>query len=124
MDLSTEIARLKKRSEETMAQLYKADALAKSASCAMRTAPIAKDYIEAMITGFEPLTGDRKFSEDNAIIAGFGRFHGRVAILGQKKEHDTETRLKHNFGMARQKATWKPFVLWNLLTALTCPLSL
>ncbi|MGB1360938.1 MAG: acetyl-CoA carboxylase carboxyltransferase subunit alpha [Alphaproteobacteria bacterium] len=60
------------------------------------------DYVNEMIEDFTPLSGDRKFSEDKALIAGFGRFRGRtVAIMGQEKGHDTESRMKHNFGSAR-----------------------
>ncbi len=49
-----------------------------------------------------PLAGDRKFGEDEAMVGGFGRFHGEsVCVLGHEKGSDTESRLKHNFGMAR-----------------------
>ncbi|KAF0223515.1 MAG: acetyl-CoA carboxylase carboxyl transferase subunit [Rhodospirillaceae bacterium] len=64
--------------------------------------PHALDYIRALITDFTPLAGDRCFGEDNAIIGGLGRFRGQsVMVLGNEKGHDTETRLKHNFGMAK-----------------------
>jgi len=64
--------------------------------------PHLLDYIDEMITDFIPLSGDRKFSEDKALIAGFGRFRGRsVAIIGQEKGHDTDSRMLHNFGSAR-----------------------
>ncbi|MFA6021845.1 MAG: acetyl-CoA carboxylase carboxyltransferase subunit alpha [Rhodospirillales bacterium] len=64
--------------------------------------PHALDYIRALNTDFTPLAGDRCFGEDNAIIGGLGRFRGQsVMVLGHEKGHDTETRLKHNFGMAK-----------------------
>jgi len=64
--------------------------------------PHLLDYVNEMITDFTPLSGDRKFSEDKALIAGFGRFRGRsVAIIGQEKGHDTDSRMLHNFGSAR-----------------------
>ena len=64
--------------------------------------PHAKHYISRLITDFEPLAGDRKFGEDMAIVAGLGRFRGDpVAVLGQEKGEDTQTRVLHNFGMAR-----------------------
>ncbi|MGA2891788.1 MAG: acetyl-CoA carboxylase carboxyltransferase subunit alpha [Xanthobacteraceae bacterium] len=64
--------------------------------------PHCLDYIAALITDFVPLAGDRKFGEDPAIIGGFGRFRGdSVCIIGHEKGSDTESRLKHNFGMAR-----------------------
>ena len=60
------------------------------------------DYSRELITEFTPLAGDRKFGEDEAILAGFGRFRGEaVAIIGQEKGSTTETRVRHNFGMAR-----------------------
>lgn len=64
--------------------------------------PHALDYIRALVTDFTPLAGDRCFGEDNAIVGGLGRFRGQsVMVLGHEKGHDTETRLKHNFGMAK-----------------------
>jgi acetyl-CoA carboxylase carboxyl transferase subunit alpha len=60
------------------------------------------DYISALIADFVPLAGDRKHGEDEAIVGGFGRFHGEsVCVIGQEKGSDTDGRLKHNFGMAR-----------------------
>ena len=64
--------------------------------------PHCLNYVEALFTEFTPLAGDRAFGEDAAVIAGFGRFRGEaVCVLGQEKGSDTETRLRHNFGMAR-----------------------
>jgi acetyl-CoA carboxylase carboxyl transferase subunit alpha len=49
-----------------------------------------------------PLAGDRKFAEDEAIVGGLGRFRGRgVVVIGQEKGADTQSRLKHNWGMAK-----------------------
>ena len=59
-------------------------------------------YISSLVEEFTPLAGDRAFAEDEAIIGGLGRFRGRsVMIIGHEKGHDTESRLKHNFGMAK-----------------------
>lgn len=59
-------------------------------------------YISALVEDFTPLAGDRAFADDQAIIGGLGRFRGRsVMVLGHEKGHDTESRLKHNFGMAK-----------------------
>jgi acetyl-CoA carboxylase carboxyl transferase subunit alpha len=64
--------------------------------------PHFSDYVKGLITEWTPLAGDRKYAEDSAIQAGFGRFQGQsVAVLGQEKGSTTETRLKHNFGMAK-----------------------
>ena len=64
--------------------------------------PHCLDYISALITDFVPLAGDRKHGEDAAIVGGFGRFGGEsICVIGHEKGADTDTRLKHNFGMAR-----------------------
>jgi acetyl-CoA carboxylase carboxyl transferase subunit alpha len=64
--------------------------------------PHALDYIKALIEDFTPLAGDRCFGEDQAIVGGLGRFNGQsVVVLGNEKGHDTESRLRHNFGMAK-----------------------
>ena len=64
--------------------------------------PKAMDYIAALISDFTPLAGDRAFADDAAVLVGLGRFRGRsVVVLGTEKGADTESRVKHNFGMAR-----------------------
>ena len=60
------------------------------------------DYIDALVEDFTPMAGDRAYAEDLALLGGLGRFRGySVMILGHEKGADTDTRLKHNFGMAR-----------------------
>jgi acetyl-CoA carboxylase carboxyl transferase subunit alpha len=64
--------------------------------------PHCLDYVATLIEDFVPLAGDRKHGEDAAIVAGFGRFRGEsICVIGHEKGADTDTRLKHNFGMAR-----------------------
>ena len=64
--------------------------------------PHALDYIKGMIENFMPLAGDRLYAEDHAIIGGLGRFKGQsVVVIGIERGSDLDTRLKHNFGMAR-----------------------
>ena len=64
--------------------------------------PHCLDYVSGLITEFVPLAGDRKHGEDAAIVGGFGRFRGEsICVIGHEKGADTDTRLKHNFGMAR-----------------------
>jgi acetyl-CoA carboxylase carboxyl transferase subunit alpha len=73
------------------------------------------DYLSALIEDFTPLAGDRLFGEDEAIIGGFGRFRGQsVCVIGQEKGADTETRLKHNFGMAMPEGYRKAARLMEL----------
>ena len=64
--------------------------------------PHATNYIDKLITDFLPLAGDRAFADDQAIIGGLGRLGERtVMVIGIEKGNDTESRLKHNFGMAK-----------------------
>jgi acetyl-CoA carboxylase carboxyl transferase subunit alpha len=77
--------------------------------------PHFKDYVATLIEEFTPLSGDRAFAEDFAIVGGFGRFRGRaVCVIGQEKGHDTETRLKHNFGMAMPEGYRKAIRLMDM----------
>ena len=85
--------------------------------------PHAVDYIAGLIEDFTPLAGDRKFSEDHALIAGIGRFRGQsVAILAQEKGHDTESRLKHNFGMVRPEGYRKAVRIMEMAERFDMPL--
>jgi acetyl-CoA carboxylase carboxyl transferase subunit alpha len=64
--------------------------------------PHCLDYVAGLISEFVPLAGDRKHGEDAAIVGGFGRFRGEsICVIGHEKGSDTDSRLKHNFGMAR-----------------------
>ena len=77
--------------------------------------PHMLDYVGGLITEFVPLAGDRAFGEDQAVIGGLGRFRGRsVMVLGTEKGADTETRLAHNFGMARPEGYRKARRLMRL----------
>jgi acetyl-CoA carboxylase carboxyl transferase subunit alpha len=64
--------------------------------------PYTLDYIQALMTDFVELHGDRKFSDDAAIVAGFAEFRGRpVAVVGHQKGRDTKEKIRRNFGMPR-----------------------
>jgi acetyl-CoA carboxylase carboxyl transferase subunit alpha len=77
--------------------------------------PHCLDYIAKLITEFTPLAGDRAFAEDQAIIGGLGRFRGQACVvIGQERGHDTDSRIKHNFGMARPEGYRKAQRLMNL----------
>ncbi len=84
--------------------------------------PHTSDYINELITDFTPLSGDRLFGEDNALVAGLGRFNGSaVAILGHEKGHDTESRLHHNFGMAKPEGYRKAQRIMDLASRFGLP---
>ena len=69
-----------------------------------------------------PLAGDRKFGEDEAIVGGFGRFRGEsICVIGHEKGSTTESRLKHNFGMARPEGYRKAVRLMEMADRFDIP---
>ena len=85
--------------------------------------PHASDYINAFIKDFQVLSGDRSYSEDKAIISGIGYFNDEsVLVIGQEKGSDTESRLKHNFGMARPEGYRKANRLMKLANKFNIPI--
>jgi acetyl-CoA carboxylase carboxyl transferase subunit alpha len=103
MALEEEIGRLEAKASQALVEIYsRLTPWQKTQVARHPDRPHVVDYIKALIEEFTPLAGDRKFGEDQAVIAGLGRFRGRpVAVLGQEKGNDTESRIRHNFGMAR-----------------------
>ena len=80
------------------------------------------DYIDHLVEDFTPLSGDRLYSDDQAIIAGLGRWQGRrVAIMGHEKGANTQARLKHNFGMARPEGYRKAIRVMELAERFNIP---
>ncbi len=111
-----EIRALEQRARRMLAEIYRGlTPWQKTLVARHPMRPHFKDYVEALIEDFTPLAGDRKFSEDEAIVAGFGRFRGRsVCVLGQEKGNDTESRIRHNFGMAMPEGYRKAVRLMEL----------
>jgi len=114
--LADEIAKLEAKSERALADLYASlTPWQKTQVARMQDRPHFSDYVTTLIQDFTPLAGDRYFGEDEAIIGGLGWFEGRaVCVLGQEKGHDTETRLRHNFGMARPEGYRKAVRLMEM----------
>ena len=84
--------------------------------------PKAKFFIENLFTNFINLSGDRYFSEDEAVLAGFAEFEGRsVLVLGQEKGEDLDSRLKRNFGMMRPEGYRKCIRLMKLANKFNIP---
>ena len=80
------------------------------------------NYLDGLIEEFVELRGDRKFADDQAIMGGLGRFRGMpVMVIGQEKGHDTTTRLKHNFGMARPEGYRKAVRLMDMAEQFNLP---
>jgi acetyl-CoA carboxylase carboxyl transferase subunit alpha len=84
--------------------------------------PHAQRYIDRLITDYTPLCGDRVFGDDAAVVGGIGRLGGRsIVVLGQEKGDDTESRIKHNFGMARPEGYRKAQRLMRLADRFRIP---
>ncbi len=103
VDVADEIARLEKRSRDALRDIYQSLTPWQKAQVARHAdRPHCMDYVRQLFTDFTSLAGDRSFGDDEAVVAGFARFKGQsVAILGQEKGSDMQSRLRHNFGMAR-----------------------
>ncbi|MCR4266832.1 acetyl-CoA carboxylase carboxyltransferase subunit alpha [Nitratireductor sp. ZSWI3] len=124
VDVADEIARLEKRSKDALSDLYRSLTPWQKAQVARHPdRPHCLDYVRALFTDFTPLAGDRAFGEDEAVVAGFARFKGEsVAIVGQEKGNDTQSRLKHNFGMARPEGYRKAVRVMELAERFGIPL--
>jgi acetyl-CoA carboxylase carboxyl transferase subunit alpha len=116
VSISDEIGRLEAKAATALRELYGAlTPWQKTLVARHPERPRFVDYCRELLEEFEPLAGDRKFAEDEAIIGGLGRFRGRpVCVLGQEKGSDTETRVRHNFGMAKPEGYRKAVRLMDL----------
>ncbi|HTZ76420.1 MAG TPA: acetyl-CoA carboxylase carboxyltransferase subunit alpha [Stellaceae bacterium] len=116
LNIAEEVARLQAKVDRLLKQLYqKLTPWQKVQVARHPERPHASDFIKGLITDFTPLAGDRSFGEDQAIIGGLGRFRGlSVVVLGQEKGADTESRVRHNFGMARPEGYRKTRRLMDL----------
>lgn len=103
VNVTDEVNRIEKKIDRLLKESYARLTPAQKVQVARHPGrPHTLNYIEALFTDFQPLAGDRHFAEDRALIAGLARFHGRpVMVMGQERGHDTESRVKHNFGMAK-----------------------
>ena len=114
--IDEEVARLQAKADQALRDIYgKLTPWQKTQVARHPGRPHTVDYVNALITDFTPLAGDRKHGEDEAIMAGLGRFQDQaVMVMGHEKGADTETRLKHNFGMARPEGYRKTVRLMEL----------
>ncbi len=103
INIAEEVGKLTEKADRQLRLTYaKLTAWQKTQVARHPERPKAKHYVAGLITDFTPLAGDRAFGDDAAVIGGLGRFRGRsVVVLGTEKGTDTETRVAHNFGMAR-----------------------
>ncbi|HEY5963559.1 MAG TPA: acetyl-CoA carboxylase carboxyltransferase subunit alpha [Xanthobacteraceae bacterium] len=122
-DIAEDIGRLEGKAAQALRDLYaELTPWQKTQVARHPQRPHCLDYIAALITDFVPFAGDRKFSEDPAIVGGFGRFRGEsICVIGHEKGSTTESRLKHNFGMARPEGYRKAVRLMEMADRFAIP---
>jgi len=115
-DITEEVSRIEEKAAQALAELYaNLTPWQKTLVARHPQRPHFTDFIDGLITEFTPLAGDRKFGEDEALVGGFGRFRGEsICVMGQEKGASTESRIKHNFGMARPEGYRKAVRLMEL----------
>jgi acetyl-CoA carboxylase carboxyl transferase subunit alpha len=121
--IGEDIGRLEVKAAEALKELY-ADLTPWQKTQVARhpQRPHCLDYVNALITDFVPFAGDRKFGEDLAIVGGFGRFRDEsVCVIGHEKGSTTESRIKHNFGMARPEGYRKAVRLMEMADRFDIP---
>ncbi|GEC14935.1 acetyl-CoA carboxylase carboxyltransferase subunit alpha [Nitrobacter winogradskyi] len=122
-DISEEISSIEEKAAQALKDLYaNLTPWQKTQVARHPQRPHFSDFVKGLITEFTPLAGDRKFGEDDALIGGFGRFRGEsICVIGQEKGATTESRLKHNFGMARPEGYRKAVRLMDMADRFDIP---
>jgi acetyl-CoA carboxylase carboxyl transferase subunit alpha len=121
--IADEISKLEQKARQALVETYsKLTPWQKTMVARHADRPHTLDYINALIDDFTPLSGDRYFAEDAAIVGGVGSFRGRaVVVMGHEKGSDTETRIKHNFGMAMPEGYRKAVRLMDMADRFNIP---
>ncbi|WP_428031066.1 acetyl-CoA carboxylase carboxyltransferase subunit alpha [Ancylobacter sp.] len=121
--IGDDIGRLEGKARDALLQLYANLSPSQKTQVARHPLrPHFSDYAAHLFEEFDPLAGDRKFGDDHAILGGLARFRGRaVCLIGQEKGSSTETRIKHNFGMARPEGYRKAVRLMELADRFSLP---
>ncbi|KPF81996.1 acetyl-CoA carboxylase carboxyltransferase subunit alpha [Novosphingobium sp. AAP93] len=123
LDITSEIRRLEAKSAELLASTYRSLTPWQKTQVARHPSrPHFRDYVSKAFTDFMPLGGDRKFGEDHAIVGGFATLEGRaVMLIGHEKGHDTQSRIRHNFGMGKPEGYRKAVRLMELASRYGLP---
>lgn len=123
VSISEEIKKLEQKANAALAETYsKLTPWQKTEVARHPERPHCLDYVNAMIQDFVLLAGDRYYGEDEAIVGGIGTFRGRtVMVIGHEKGSDTESRLRHNFGMAKPEGYRKAIRLMQLADRFQLP---
>lgn len=124
MNIVTEITTLQKKADKLLKQTYSSLTPWQKVKVARHPErPQFFNYLDGLFEDFTSLAGDRCFGEDQAIIGGLARFRGKpVMVIGQQKGQDTESRIRHNFGMPRPEGYRKARRLMELADHFHLPL--
>ena len=124
IDVAEEVAKMRDKAQALLRTTYgKLTPWQKTLVARHPDRPKCLDYIAALIEEWTPLAGDRAFADDAAVVGGLGRFRGRaVAVLGTEKGSDTESRVIHNFGMARPEGYRKARRIIELASRFNLPI--
>ena len=124
LNIAEEVARLTDKADKQLRATYaKLTPWQKALVARHPNRPKALDYLRGLLTEYTPLAGDRAFGEDAAVVGGLGRFQGRaVMAIGTEKGDDTESRVAHNFGMARPEGYRKARRLIELAGRFSLPI--
>ncbi len=123
LDIATEIRKLEAKSGELLAQTYRnLTPWQKTQVARHPSRPHFRDYVATAFADFMPLGGDRCFGEDQAIVGGFARLgERRVMLIGHEKGHDTQSRIRHNFGMGKPEGYHKAVRLMEMASRFGLP---
>ena len=123
VDISDEIERLQKKSNELTKSIYAKLTPAQVSQVSRHPQrPYTLDYISALCTDFQELHGDRHYADDYAIIGGLARFNGQsVVVIGHQKGRDTKEKIRRNFGMPRPEGYRKALRLMHLAEKFRLP---
>ncbi len=121
--ISDEIGKLEQKARQLLTETYaKLTPWQKTLVARHAERPHCLDYVGGLIEDFTTLAGDRYYAEDAAIVGGIGTFRGRgVMVIGHEKGYDTESRIKHNFGMARPEGYRKAVRLMEMADRFSLP---
>jgi len=116
IDVSAEIGKLRAKADKQLKDTYaNLTAWQKTQVARHPERPHFKDFIASIFEYFMPLAGDRAFGDDQAIIGGLARLNGRrVMVIGHEKGDDTQSRIRHNFGMGKPEGYRKAIRLMEL----------
>lgn len=123
LDISEEIERLQKKSNELTKSIFAKLTPAQIMQVSRHPQrPYTLDYIEALCTDFEELHGDRHYADDYAIVGGLAKFEGQsVVVIGHQKGRDTKAKIRRNFGMPRPEGYRKALRLMHLAEKFRLP---